>query len=195
MRAISALSLEAGTSTRWCFAAAALRMRVRKSAMGSVCIVSPVVSRRRLPRRLPARFHDAGNLSLERHTAKTDAAHLELADIPASAAADAAAVADAHLEFGLLKRLGDFCRSCHLLRSSGNAQGNSKAFQQLAAFLVVPRGRRQCNVHALDLVHAGVIDFGKHQLILEPESVIAPAVKGVRRQAAEIADAGQNHVA
>src|SRR2546429_119125 len=39
MRAISVLSFDTGTSTRWCLAAAALRRRVRKSAIGSVCIV------------------------------------------------------------------------------------------------------------------------------------------------------------
>src|SRR5439155_450301 len=38
MRAISVLSFETGTSTRWCLAAAALRRRVRKSAIGSVCM-------------------------------------------------------------------------------------------------------------------------------------------------------------
>src|SRR5580704_7088800 len=126
MRAISALSFDAGTSTRWCLAAAALRIRVRKSAMGSVCIFSPVA--RRLPRRLPARFRDAGNLSLERHTAETDAAHLELADVRAGAATNAAAVANAYFEFRLLQRLCDFCQACHLLRSSRNAQRNSETF-------------------------------------------------------------------
>src|SRR5580700_6459283 len=154
MRAISALSFEAGTSTRWCLAAAALRMRVKKSAMGSVCIAL-----------LPARFHDAGNFSLERHTAKTDAAHLELADIPAGAATNAAAVANAHFEFWLLMRLCDFCQACHLLRSSRNAQGDSETLQKLPAFLVVLCRGRQGDVHALDFVHAGVIDFRKHQLI------------------------------
>src|SRR2546427_9909896 len=98
MRAISVFSRETGTSTRWCLAAAALRRRVRKSAMGSVCIVL-----------LPAGFHDAGDFALQRHTAKTDSAHLELADIPARAAAAAAAVAYPHLEFRFLERLGDFC--------------------------------------------------------------------------------------
>src|SRR5438093_7675807 len=52
MRAISVFSFETGTSTRWCLAAAALRRRVRKSAMGSVCIIL-----------LPARFHDAGDFA------------------------------------------------------------------------------------------------------------------------------------
>src|SRR3984957_4435554 len=104
MRAISVFSLDTGTSTRWCLAAAALRMRVRKSAIGSVCIVS-----------LPARFRDAGNFTLERHPAETDSAHLELANVTASAAANAATVAHADFEFWLLQRLGDFCCSCHLL--------------------------------------------------------------------------------
>src|ERR1700687_28922 len=92
LRAISVLSFETGTSARWCLAAAALRRRVRKSAMGSVCIVL-----------LPAGFHDAGNFSLQRHTAKTYSAHLELADIPARAAAAAAAIAYPHLELRFLK--------------------------------------------------------------------------------------------
>src|SRR5438552_7033268 len=102
MRAISVFSFETGTSTRWCLAAAALRRRVKKSAMGSVCIVL-----------LPASFHDAGNFSLQRHTAKTDSAHLELANIPARSAATAAAVAYAHLEFRFFERLGDLCCACH----------------------------------------------------------------------------------
>src|SRR6266849_7236610 len=104
MRAISVFNLDTGTSTRWCFAAVALRMRVRKSAIGSVCITL-----------LPARFHDAGDFSLQRHAAETDAAHLELADISAGPAAAAAAVAHANLELGLLQRFGDFCGACHLL--------------------------------------------------------------------------------
>src|SRR5579859_459428 len=108
MRAISVFSFDTGTSTRWCLAAAALRMRVKKSPMGSVCIIFLWL--------LPAGFHDAGNFALERHAAKTDAAHLKLADISARAAADAAAIAHAHLELGLLASLCDFCQTCHLLR-------------------------------------------------------------------------------
>src|SRR5215472_37512 len=88
---------------------------------------------------LPTRFHDARNFSTERHAAKTDAAHLELADIAARAAANAAAVAHANLEFGLLARLGDFCGPCHGLSRSSFPQGNAEAFQQLAALLIVFR--------------------------------------------------------
>src|SRR5713101_3320213 len=168
MRAISVLSLETGTSTRWCLAAAALRRRVRKSAMGSVCIVL-----------LPTGFHDAGNFSLERHTAKTDSAHLELADIPARAAAAAAAVTYAHLEFRLLERLGDFCCACHLLRHSFFAKRKPERLEQLAALLVVLRAGGHGDVHALDLIHARVIDLRKHQLVLESQGVIPSAVERI----------------
>src|SRR4029077_14277314 len=101
MRAISVFNLETGTSTRWCLAAAALRIPVRKSPMGSVCIIFLWL--------LPARLHDAGNFSFERHAAETDSAHLELANVAARAAANTAAVAHAHLELGLLATLGDLC--------------------------------------------------------------------------------------
>src|SRR5271170_5410593 len=145
MRAISVLSFDAGTSTRWCLAAVALRMRVRKSAMGSVCIVLLVL--------LPAGFHDAGNFSLERHAAETDAAHLELANVSASAAAHTAAVAHANLKLGLLERFGDFCGACHLLCCSFFAKRKAQALEELAAFIIGARGGGQGDVHALDLVH------------------------------------------
>src|SRR6476620_7512973 len=106
MRAITLFKREAGTSTRWCLAAAALRMLVRKSAIGSVCIISLVSP-------LPAGFHDAGNFSLERHAAETDAAHFKLANESAGAATDAAAVALAHFELGLLEFLNNFRSTCH----------------------------------------------------------------------------------
>src|ERR1700746_2733917 len=102
MRAISLFRRDAGTSTRWCLAAAALRMLVRKSAIGSVCIVF-------LKSPLPAGFHDAGNFSLERHAAEANAAHLELADIGARPATNTAAVAVLHLELRLLLVLYDLC--------------------------------------------------------------------------------------
>src|SRR5215470_14419517 len=114
MRATSALSFDAGTSTRWCLAAAALRIRVRKSPMGSVCMFLLLL--------LPARFHDARDFSLERHAAEADAAHLKLTDICAGAAADAATVANAHLELGLLQCLCNFGSPCHLLLSPWSAQ-------------------------------------------------------------------------
>src|SRR5229473_1242719 len=184
MRAISVLSLETGTSTRWCLAAAALRRRVRKSAIGSVCMVL-----------LPAGFRDAGDFTLQRHTAETDAAHLELADITARAAAAAAAVAYPHLEFRFLERLGDFRCACHLLCDPFFAKRNSERFEQFAALLVVLGAGGHGNVHALDLVHARVIDLREHQLVLQSQCVIPAAVEGILRQAAEVTHARQHYVA
>src|SRR5947199_219956 len=184
MRAISVLSFETGTSTRWCLAAAALRRRVRKSAIGSVCIVI-----------LPAGFHDAGNFALQRHPAETDSAHLKLADIPSRAAAAAAAVADPHLEFRLLERLSDFCCACHLLRHPFFAERKPEPFEQLTTLLIVLRAGRHGDVHALDLVHARVIDFWKHQLVFQPQRVVSAAVEGILRQASEVAHTRQHHVA
>src|SRR5712664_1664274 len=184
MRAISVFSFETGTSTRWCLAAAALRMRVRKSAMGSVCIVL-----------LPAGFRDAGDFALQRHAAETDAAHLELADIPARAAAAAATIAYPHFEFRLLERLGDFCCACHLLCCSLFAKRKPQPLEQFAALLIVPSAGGHGDVHALDLVYAGVIDFRKYQLILQSQGVVSAAIERILRQPAEVAYAGEHHVA
>src|SRR6516162_7652646 len=184
MRAISVFSFETGTSTRWCFAAAALRTRVKKSAMGSVCIIL-----------LPARFHDARDFSLERHAAEADAAHLEFANIPAGAAAATAAAADANFKLGLLQRLGDFCGACHLLCYSFFAQRKTEALEELAAFFIVASRGGQRDIHALDLVHACVINLREHQLILETQGVVAAAIESIRGQPAEVTHAGQHYIA
>src|SRR5437868_6650157 len=116
-------------------------MRVRKSPMGSVCIISYSL--------LPTSFHDAGNFSPQRVAAETDAAHFKLSDIAAGAAANTAAVAHANLELGLLASLCNFCEACHLLRSPWSAQRKAEALEQLAAFFIVARGSGQGAVHAL----------------------------------------------
>src|SRR5262245_36888587 len=99
-----------------------LRMRVRRSAMGSVMF-------------LPARLDDAGDLALQRQVAETDAAHGELAHVRARAATDRAAVAVTHRGrvLALLVRelalAGDHLRkTCHVacpwpaLRPEGHAE-------------------------------------------------------------------------
>src|SRR5258708_13017765 len=184
MRAISVLRCEAGTSGGWWWAGAALGRRVRKSAIGSVCIVL-----------LPAGFHDAGDFPLQRHTAETDPAHLELPDIPARAAAAAAAIAYPHLEFRFFERLGDFCCACHLLRDPFFAKRNSERFDQFAALLFVFCACSHLNVLTLDLVHARVIDLRKYQLVLQSQGVIPAAVERILRQAAEVTHARKHHVA
>src|SRR3712207_327151 len=80
MRASSFLSLDDGISTVSWAAMMPLRIRVRKSAMGSVIDMA-----------LPARLGHAGDVPLVRHLAQAHAAQAELAVDGARAAALAAA--------------------------------------------------------------------------------------------------------
>src|SRR5687767_7414019 len=82
MRASSTLSFEDGMSTVWWAAWIPLRIRVRKSAMGSVIDM--------LPTPLPARLRHAGDHSVVRQLAQADPAHAELAEHGAGPAAAAA---------------------------------------------------------------------------------------------------------
>src|SRR5947209_7838423 len=82
MRATSLLSLEEGIVTSWCWAPAALRSRVRKSAIGSV-----------IDMRSPAALRHAGDVAIVGELAQADAAQAEaLVHRPRAAAAAAARV-------------------------------------------------------------------------------------------------------
>src|SRR5882724_9050218 len=107
IRATSAFSFEVGISTRAWRALAALRIRVSKSEIGSVCIV--------VFRRLPAGLHHAGNFPAQRVGSKTNAAHLKFSQVTARPAAQAATVAYANLELQLLAHLGELRISRHRL--------------------------------------------------------------------------------
>src|SRR5688572_17579380 len=80
-------SLEAGMSTFSCSARLALRMRVSRSATGSLLIVPS-----------PARLHHARHLALEGELPEAQAAHLELSEDPPRTAAQAAAAVGTRLE-------------------------------------------------------------------------------------------------
>src|SRR3712207_9299545 len=80
MRAISAFSRELGITTSSWAAWMPLRIRVRKSAMGSVIDMA-----------LPARLRHAGDVALMRELAQADAADAELAVDRLGAGAPAAA--------------------------------------------------------------------------------------------------------
>src|SRR3954469_10036421 len=86
MRAMSALNLEAGMSTSSWSARSPLRMRVRKSAIGSV-----------IDMWLPARLRESGDVSLVGHLAQADPAQAELAEVRARATAPLAAIVVAGL--------------------------------------------------------------------------------------------------
>src|SRR5712692_4950544 len=64
-------------------------------------------------RPLPARLEHARNFALQRQAAETDAAHLELAQVTAGPAADAAAVARPDLVLELLAHLCELTGSRH----------------------------------------------------------------------------------
>src|SRR5579863_10344932 len=102
MRATSTFNFEVGISTRAWRALAALRIRVSKSEIGSVCIIVFC-----LMALLPAGFHHAGNFPAQCVSAETDAAHLKFAQIAARPPAQPAAVAYANLVLQLLAHLGE----------------------------------------------------------------------------------------
>src|ERR1051326_525549 len=141
MRAISTLSLEAGTSTFWCRALIALRMRANISATGSVNLIvllllsSPFASLHHeepaaasifhcivpiglaMSHDLPRRFRNARNFSTQGQPAETKAANTKLAKISARTSADLAAVMLARRKLGLLCVFNSFCCSSHLAPS------------------------------------------------------------------------------
>src|SRR3990172_10771585 len=85
---MATLMLDEGTATTLYRRSTALRMRVRRSAIGSDMLMASLRSRLSLP----ARLGYAGDETLERHLTEADAAQPELADEAARSAAAHAAV-------------------------------------------------------------------------------------------------------
>src|SRR6185437_15802503 len=108
--AMRSLSFDDGMSTFSCSARLALRMRVRKSAIGSLIMA------------LPARLDHTGHLALERELAEADPARLELAQVAARAATDLAAGVGARLELGGALLLHDERSLGHLRFPERHAQ-------------------------------------------------------------------------
>src|SRR5579864_4306720 len=113
-RATSTFIFEAGRSTLWWCAVPALRMRVSRSAIGSLVM------------RSPRTLLDPGHLSDACQLAEADAAHAEFAHVRARTAADAAAVV---LLGGEPRRTQRFCDQrflCHV-SSCGRACRSRRA--------------------------------------------------------------------
>src|SRR4029077_7178961 len=134
--AIRSLSFDDGMSTFSCSARLALRMRVRKSAIGSLSMG------------LPARLDHAGHLALGRERAEADAARLELAQVPAGTATDLAPAVGARLELGRALLLHDERGLGHLRLPEGHAQVG----QERLRFLVRSRRGHHRDVHSAHLV-------------------------------------------
>src|SRR6476620_6277698 len=109
MRAISTFSLDAGMSTVSWAAWIPLRIRVRKSAMGSVIDMS-----------LPARLRHAGDVAVVRERPQADPAQAELAEH----AARAAALAASRVLTGLVLAAA---RLAHALRGLGHYSASSSS--------------------------------------------------------------------
>src|SRR5262249_7862056 len=119
MRAISALSRDAGMSTRVCLAVTALRIRVSMSAIGSVIFLGSQLSAfsrgrpegRPATHDLPAAFRDAGDVPFDGQLPEAQASKRDRAHVGARTAAQMAAVAQPDLELRLLLFLRDLrCR-------------------------------------------------------------------------------------
>src|SRR5271163_908284 len=112
-----ALIFECGSVTSSWYAELALRRRVKKSAIGSVIVMTAVLpSSQRFPARilqraccapvlglLPTALLHAGQLAGVRHLAQADPAQSELAEHRVRTAAPSAAGVAAHRELGLAR--------------------------------------------------------------------------------------------
>src|SRR5690348_17202880 len=87
---------ERGSSIESLRARIPLRMRARKSAIGSVIDIFDISSS------LPARLDDARDVAAQRELAEAEATHLELTEVGTRAAATLAAALHANLELLLL---------------------------------------------------------------------------------------------
>src|SRR5262249_39086119 len=59
-----------------------------------------------------------------------------------------------------------------------------ECLEQCSALTVVPSGRRDRDVHASQLIDLVVLDLGKNDLLLDPQTVVALPVERTRRNAA-----------
>src|ERR1051326_8831151 len=173
-------SLELGMSTFSCSARRPLRMRVRRSATGSLFIG------------LPARLHDAGDLALERELAEAETAELELAEISARPSAQLAARIPARAEFRGTLRLCDQRRFRH--GSLRLPERHAEMREERLGVLVRSRRRHDVDVHTAYLVDLVVDDLGEDQLLAQAHGVIATPVEALRRHALEVPHARQRDV-
>src|SRR4051812_47711472 len=197
MRAISAFSLEAGTSTFGWRACIAFRTRVSMSAMGSLVIkllqlvTSSPSSRRGFPRSARA----GGNTDGKR---RTYAGRRAGARTASSGCGDAWAAWECQASFvpWLPAKPAGSCPASNLSRSLRSwpsvlllPERHPHLLQQRDALGIRARCRRNRNIHALGLVHLGVIDLREDQLVLHTQSVITAPVERLGRYPAEIAHA------
>src|SRR4051812_22143527 len=193
MRAISRLSLLDGISTSSLAAMMPLRIRVRKSAMGSV-----------IDMRLPTALGHAGDVALVSELAQADPAEPELAVDRARAPAAAAARMGPGLVLRRAIRANDLGCLSHgsgsslssywllgeglvMARAPVAGERHAERLEQRERLGVRRRRRRDRDVEAAHLVDRVVIDLGEDDLLPDAHAVVPATVEGARIEAAEVA--------
>src|ERR1700754_4580493 len=135
---------------------------------------------------LPGALHDAGDLAAQREPAETQAADAKLAQECARAAAQLAAVVLARGKLRLPGVLDTFCSGRHFLLSprlfrlgSSRAEWHAELPQQRACLVVVLRRCDDGDFHALQLLHPGVINLGKDELVANSQRVVAAPIEAL----------------
>src|ERR1019366_4430565 len=194
IRASSRLSLEDGSATSWCWALAALRKRVRKSATGSVIDMA---------RRSPTRLRHAGDVSVVRQLAQADPADAELAVDRAGATAAAATGVTPGLVLGRPLLADSLRKLGHVLllilvggRRLGTAllrKRHPERLQQGERFFVAGGARRDRDVETAHLIDLVVVDLGEDDLLTHAHRVVPAAVERAWIEPAEVPDSGDRY--
>src|SRR5438094_3776487 len=166
----------------------ALRIRVRKSAMGSVVAMGAALG-------LPAALGHPGDEPAVGQLPQADPADAELAIDGARTAAAAAPTVLAGLEFGGAG-LGDpLGRLRHGLLSGLSGEGHAEGLEQRLGLLVGARRRRDGDVEPAHLVDRVVVDLREDDLLAHAHGVVPAAVERAAAEPAEVADArdGDRH--
>src|SRR5437762_834810 len=191
---MSFFSLDAGMSTVVCDAWIPLRIRVRKSAIGSVIDIE----------RSPTALRHAGDVAVVRELAQADAAHAELAEHRTRAPAATATGVLTGLELRTaclahaLRRLGHasgLLRSVVVVLGGGRslavgvggwdpiralalaAERHAERLEQRERLAVGLRRRGDRDVEPANRIHGVVVDLREDDLLAHAHRVVAAAVE------------------
>src|SRR3990170_247582 len=175
MRAISAFIFECGITTVSCRAIPALRMRVKKSAMGSLTLIT-----------LPTRLHYTGDLPLVRQLSQADPAQTELPVIAVRPATPLAPVVLPDLELLRLPLLHQQRFSRHRSISLTRPKRHTQHAQELPGLLVGLRRRHHRHVQTPRGVYGVVGDLREDGLFPQAQCEVAAAVEGAGADPPEV---------
>src|SRR5258708_306257 len=137
----------------------------------------------------PTALRHAWKLADEGPLAEADPAQAELAHVRARAAAHLAPVVALRLELRRLLRLEDQAELRHLATPLAGAERHPKRLEQGPSLFVRLGAGHDRDLEAAEPVDLVVLDLREHELLLEAERVVAPAVEAPLRDPLEVADA------